>query len=79
MVKEEPVKAIFIERVPDPVEPLKLNELPAVIELPELSIVMVLPPPDEVKDTVALLVIVKVLIVALVFTLIEALLLITTS
>jgi len=74
-----PVKAkvinldVFVER------PCKVRELPASIELPVLSIVKVLLPPEVIKTTLALPVIVRLFIVVLPVTVIEELVLIITS
>jgi hypothetical protein len=58
-----PEKAMVIDLVPVPDEPCSVKVLPLPIELPVLSIVMILPPPEAVKETVAEPLIVRLLIV----------------
>lgn len=65
MVRFDPVKTRLIERVPPPVDPCNVKILPDPIEFPLLSIVRVLAFPEDVNETFAELLIVKVLIVAL--------------
>jgi hypothetical protein len=79
IVRLEPVNTILIDLVPVPVDPCNTSELPEPIELEVLSIVITLPPPEEVNDTLVLLLIVRLLIVRLTSTKMLALIFITTS
>jgi hypothetical protein len=71
-----PVKATPIDLVVP--LPRSVNELPAFIELPVLSTVIVLVAPEDVKVTVAESLIVRLFIVGLTLTVIFAFILITT-